>query len=136
MEILQHRLYLCLLIGSGILLATGCESDPFPVDVSNGQSVNRRLKVTTHHYYLEQGTVKDSLLPEVRVILYRTENDRLYNQDVAREATTDSLGFTEFQYISDTFFYIKAINLQRDSVLEEVRIPPQAVTINLNIDFL
>lgn len=110
------KTYLLLLACS--LMVVSCDKEPRKVDLNNGNenpSARKLIIETTHRY----SNTADSVLPNVSISLFETEDDVILNK-YTRSDTTDNQGKLTFQNMSSGSFIVvlghKTLGTKRERV--------------------
>ncbi len=126
---------LVVIIAVVTFVFAGCETEP--VDSTNGSNqTDKQIEVSIRHFYENNGSIEDSALAGVEVILYETEDLRSFDLERQKIGQTDSTGKVLFHFLSLEYYFVRAWHPVFDFLDDEVSTPDNAAKSFLEIDYV
>lgn len=108
--------------------------DGLSPDISTDGTSYKTIKVTANHVYRSQGILTDKPASFTNVKIYSNAQDRQFDNNAVRTATTDSLGKFTFGGLTDSLYYIQATYAGKE-LYENVDFNTAGELLFLELDF-
>ena len=116
------------------LFACSKNDDGVSPDVSTDGTSYKTIKITANHVYRSQGILTDKPASFTNIKVYSNAQDRQFDNNPIRSATTDSLGKYTLGGLTDSLYYIQA-TYQDKEVYENVDFNTAGELLFLELDF-